>query len=109
MADPAPLYDVSTGLGYSDADRLAMGFGGEEEIRRVTGRHLLEFATRVGVDGDAVLVSAQDFAQLMPWASATAIAEAEASDLRDQQWLIKTADLLDAHCAHVLTMLERTD
>lgn len=109
VADLAPLYDVSTGLGYSNADRLAMGFGGEKQIRKVTGRHLLEFAAEVGVDGDAVLVSAQAFAQVMPLAFAVAIAEAEVSDPSDRQWLIETADRLDAHCEHVLTMLERTD
>jgi hypothetical protein len=30
-------------------------------------------------------------------------------DERDRQWLIETADRLDVHCGHVLTMLERTD
>lgn len=109
IADLAPLYDVSTGLGYPDADRLAMGFGGEKIIRKITGRHLLNFASQVGVDGEGVLLSAQAFAKVMPWAFATATADAGAGDLHDRQWLIRTADRLDAHCAHVLTMLERTD
>jgi serine/threonine-protein kinase HipA len=109
VADLAPLYDVSTGLGYRDAGHLAMGLGGEKEIRKVTGRHLLEFAAQVGVDGEAALLSARAFASAMPWAFAAAAAEAEVEDERDRQWLIETADRLDVHCGHVLTMLERTD
>lgn len=109
VADLAPLYDVSTGLGYPDAGQLAMGLGGEKEIRKVTGRHLLEFAAQVGVDGDAALLSARAFATMMPWSFAAAAAEAEVEDAHDRQWLLDTADRLDAHCGHVLTMLERTD
>ena len=109
VADLAPLYDVSTGLGYEDADLLAMGLGGEKRIRKVTGRHVLEFAAQVGVEGERVLHWAQAFASVMPLAFAAATADLDLEDPDDRQWLIETADRLDAHCDHVLTMLERTD
>ena len=107
----SPLYDVSTGLGYPDSSRLAMGFGGEKIIDRVTGRHLLAFARAVGIDGERVLESARTMAAMMPLAfAATVLDICSAADVSadDQRWLERTTDLLSAHCRHVETMLERT-
>lgn len=108
VAALAPLYDVSTGLGYADSENLAMGFGGEKEIRKVTGRHLLEFARDVGVDGEQVLESARTMATLMPIAFAAGLLDTEAS-AEDQLWLSSTAEKLGMHCQHVLSALERTE
>lgn len=106
-----PLYDVSTGLGYPDAEKVAMGFGGEKEIRKITGRHLLEFASTVGVDGNLLLVAAASMASYMPSAFLKAIDDAqrevEMAD-EDQEWLGNTAKKLAAHCEHVLTVLKPT-
>lgn len=108
IAALAPLYDVSTGLGYSDSDNLAMGFAGQKEIRKVTGRHLLEFARDVGVDGKRVLEAARTMAAFMPFAFAAAVLETEAST-EDQQWLNTTTEKLSEHCQHVQSVLERTE
>lgn len=108
VAALAPLYDVSTGLGYPDSDTLAMGFAGQKEIRKVTGRHLLEFARDVGVDGETVLESARTMAAIMPVAFAAAVLETEAR-AEDQLWLHATTERLDVHCQHVLSVLERTE
>lgn len=107
----SPLYDVSTGLGYPSSSELAMGFGGEKVIGKVTGRHLLEFARDVGVDGEHVLEAARMMAKIMPFTfAATAIdtcATAEAST-EDQQWLNQTTEKLSEHCQRLETVLERT-
>lgn len=108
VAALAPLYDVSTGLGYPDSDNLAMGFAGQKEIRKVTGRHLLEFAGDVGVDGEKVLEAARTMAAIMPFAFAAAVLETEAST-KDQLWLHTTTERLSVHCQHVLSVLERTE
>lgn len=104
----APLYDDSTGLGYRDSSQLAMGFGGEKDIHKVTGRHLLAFARAVGVDGGDVLASAHEMASLMPMAFAVAMDGTPIDRSDDQAWLSETLERLATHCAHVLTMLERT-
>lgn len=106
VAALAPLYDVSTGLGYSISDDLAMGIGGEKEIRKVTGQHVVDFAGDVGVDGDDALNASRSIATLMPWAFAAAVAETEV-DGADLEWLVRTAERLEAHCEHVVTMLGR--
>lgn len=106
-----PLYDVSTGLGYPDAEKVAMGFGGEKEIRKITGRHLLDFASAVGIDGEDTLVAASSMAKIMPYAFLAAIVDArQEAEMagEDWEWLSATADRIAAHCEHVLTMLERT-
>lgn len=106
-----PLYDVSTGLGYADSERVAMGFGGQKEIRKITGRHLLEFASTVGVDGNLVLLAAASIAEIMPYAFLAAIVDAQQESemsTEDQEWLRQTADRVAAHCEHVQTVLQRT-
>lgn len=107
----SPLYDVSTGLGYPHSSELAMGFGGEKEIRKVTGCHLLQFARDVGVDGEHVLDAARAMTALMPFAFAAAVADTRATaeiGVEDQARLNRTSERLSAHCQHVETMLERT-
>lgn len=111
VEDLSPLYDVSAGLGYPNSSELAMGFGGEKRIGKVTGRHVLQFARDVGVDGEPVLEAARTMATIMPFAfAATAIDTCATADVSadDQQWLNRTTDLLSEHCQHVETMLART-
>ncbi|MCT1438589.1 HipA domain-containing protein [Brachybacterium paraconglomeratum] len=111
VAALTPLYDVSTGLGYPDAEKVAMGLGGEKVIRKITGRHLLEFASTVGVDGEQVLAAASSMTKIMPYAFLAAIVdarqEAEMAD-EDRNWLNETVDRVAAHCEHVLTVLKLT-
>ncbi|MDO5662556.1 MAG: HipA domain-containing protein [Brachybacterium sp.] len=106
-----PLYDVSTGLGYPDSDKVAMGFGGEKRIRKITGRHLLTFARTVGIDGEQVLTAAARMATFMPYAFRAAIVDAQQeADMADEdrKWLATTADRVADHCEHVLSALKLT-
>ena len=80
----------------------------EPDIHKVTGRHLLAFARAVGVDGGDVLASAHEMASLMPMAFAVAMDGTPIDRSDDQAWLSETLERLATHCAHVLTMLERT-
>ena len=111
VAALTPLYDVATGLSYPGYDEVAMGFAGEKEIRKITGRHLLQFADDVGIDGEPVLASAESMAKMMPSAFVAAALETQATaDIADEdlRWLGKTAEKVIAHCQHVLTVLQRT-
>ncbi|UQN31770.1 HipA domain-containing protein [Brachybacterium kimchii] len=105
-----PLYDVSTGLGYPASSVLGMPIGGERQITKVTGRNVVEFAREIRVDEQEALEACRIFAMWMPTAFAAAAAETEAEtplSREDLEWVASTAERLENHCGHVLTMLER--
>lgn len=105
----APLYDVSTGLGFGDYPALAMGIGGEKDFKKITGRHVLEFVRSLGVDDGTAIPTAATMALLMPAAFEAAMLELEHDiDDAELEQLQRVQSKLAGHCQHILTALERT-
>ncbi|MGO1545575.1 MAG: HipA domain-containing protein [Gulosibacter sp.] len=101
----APLYDVATGFGQEEErHKMAMEIGGASTIHEVASRHLEAFASDLGLDPSAVLISADVFAQLIPAAFAQAISELDLPSA-DRSHLEQINAEITQHCERVRNKL----
>ncbi|MFC7375434.1 HipA domain-containing protein [Brachybacterium sp. GCM10030268] len=103
----APLYDVSTGLGYgADWPKVAMGIGGEKEFSRIRRHHVEKFAADLLGEAlvDDVLEMAIQMARAIPDAFRIACDEVPV-DPEGAAQLERTRRDVGAHCSRALAVL----